>query len=503
MENMAQFAQLAQLAQRNPEIKYTEIFINNEWHKSESGKTFSTINPATGEKICDIQEGDKADVDKAVKAAREAFKLGSPWRKMDASQRGRLLSKLADLIERDSMYLASLDTLDNGKPFIQAMFVDLQGSMGTLRYFSGWADKIHGKTIPTDGPHFTYTRREPVGVCGAIIPWNFPLMMAVWKIAPALCAGCTVVMKPAEQTPLSALYLASLIKEAGFPPGVVNIVPGYGPTAGAAISEHMDIEKVAFTGSTEVGKIIQQAAGKSNLKRVSLELGGKSPAIIFPDADLDFAVEEAHQALFFNMGQMCTAGSRTYVHEDIYDEFVRKSVERAKSRTVGDPFDPRNENGPQVDLDQYEKILSMIESGKKEGAKLECGGGAAGEKGYFIQPTVFTDVNDNMTIAKEEIFGPVMSIMKFKDTDDVIRRANDTPYGLVAAVYTKNLDTAMTLSNSLQAGSVWVNCYNRIYPQAPFGGFKSSGLGRELGEYGLEQYTEVKTVTIKLPQKNS
>ncbi|CAH1255683.1 ALDH1A2 [Branchiostoma lanceolatum] len=422
---------------------------------------------------------------------------------MDASQRGRLLSKLADLIERDSMYLASLDTLDNGKPFIQAMFVDLQGSMGTLRYFSGWADKIHGKTIPTDGPHFTYTRREPVGVCGAIIPWNFPLMMAVWKIAPALCAGCTVVMKPAEQTPLSALYLASLIKEAGFPPGVVNIVPGYGPTAGAAISEHMDIEKVAFTGSTEVGKIIQQAAGKSNLKRVSLELGGKSPAIIFPDADLDFAVEEAHQALFFNMGQMCTAGSRTYVHEDIYDEFVRKSVERAKSRTVGDPFDPRNENGPQVDLDQYEKILSMIESGKKEGAKLECGGGAAGEKGYFIQPTVFTDVNDNMTIAKEEIFGPVMSIMKFKDTDDVIRRANDTPYGLVAAVYTKNLDTAMTLSNSLQAGSVWVNCYNRIYPQAPFGGFKSSGLGRELGEYGLEQYTEVKTVTIKLPQKNS
>ncbi|CAH1255682.1 ALDH1A2 [Branchiostoma lanceolatum] len=503
MENMAQFAQLAQLAQRNPEIKYTEIFINNEWHKSESGKTFPTINPATREKICDIQEGDKADVDKAVKAAREAFKLGSPWRKMDASQRGRLLSKLADLIERDSMYLASLDTLDNGKPFIQAMFVDLQGSMGTLRYFSGWADKIHGKTIPTDGPHFTYTRREPVGVCGAIIPWNFPLMMAVWKIAPALCAGCTVVMKPAEQTPLSALYLASLIKEAGFPPGVVNIVPGYGPTAGAAISEHMDIEKVAFTGSTEVGKIIQQAAGKSNLKRVSLELGGKSPAIIFPDADLDFAVEEAHQALFFNMGQMCTAGSRTYVHEDIYDEFVRKSVERAKSRTVGDPFDPRNENGPQVDLDQYEKILSMIESGKKEGAKLECGGGAAGEKGYFIQPTVFTDVNDNMTIAKEEIFGPVMSIMKFKDTDDVIRRANDTPYGLVAAVYTKNLDTAMTLSNSLQAGSVWVNCYNRIYPQAPFGGFKSSGLGRELGEYGLEQYTEVKTVTIKLPQKNS
>ncbi|XP_019640635.1 PREDICTED: retinal dehydrogenase 2-like isoform X1 [Branchiostoma belcheri] len=503
MEDMAQFAQLAQLAQRNPEIKYTEIFINNEWHKSESGKTFPTINPATGEKICDIQEGDKADVDKAVKAAREAFQLGSPWRKMDASQRGRLLNKLADLIERDSMYMASLDTLDNGKPFIQAMFVDLQGSMGTLRYFSGWADKIQGKTIPTDGPHFTYTRREPVGVCGAIIPWNFPLMMAVWKIAPALCAGCTVVLKPAEQTPLSALYLASLIKEAGFPPGVVNIVPGYGPTAGAAIAEHMDIEKVAFTGSTEVGKIIQQAAGKSNLKRVSLELGGKSPTIIFPDADLDFAVEEAHQALFFNMGQMCTAGSRTYVHEDIYDEFVRKSVERAKSRTVGDPFDPRNENGPQVDLDQYEKVLSMIESGKKEGAKLECGGQAAGEKGYFIQPTVFTDVNDNMTIAKEEIFGPVMSIMKFKDVDDVIRRANDTPYGLVAAVYTQNLDTAMVMSNSLQAGSVWVNCFNRIYPQAPFGGFKASGLGRELGEYGLEQYTEVKTVTIKLPQKNS
>jgi len=488
---------------KKPEIKYTQIFINNEWHNSASGKTFATINPATGEQITKVQEGDKADVDKAVKAAQEAFKLGSPWRRLDASQRGALLNKLADLIERDRVYLASLETVDNGKPYSNSITIDLPATISVLRYYAGWADKITGKTIPADGEVFCFTKREPVGVCGQIIPWNFPLLMVSWKIGPALAAGCTIILKPAEQTPLTALYLGSLIKEAGFPPGVINIVPGYGPTAGAAISEHPDIDKVAFTGSTEVGHIIQQAAGRTNLKRITLELGGKSPNIILKDADIEYAVEAAHQGLFFNQGQCCCAGSRIFVQEEIYDEFVKRSVDRAKARTVGDPFDVKIEQGPQVDDDQFKKILELIESGKKEGAKLLCGGTRSGDKGYFIKPTVFADVSDNMRIAKEEIFGPVQQIMKFKSIDELIERANKTVYGLAAAVFTKNIDNALTIANSLRAGTVWVNCYNAFAAQTPFGGFKMSGNGRELGEYGLDNYTEIKTVTIKVPQKNS
>ncbi|XP_070564297.1 aldehyde dehydrogenase 1A1-like [Ptychodera flava] len=408
--------------------------------------------------------------------------------------------KLASLVERDSEYLAKLETLDNGKPFKSAIG-DMYFSVKLIEYYAGYADKIHGKTIPVDGNFFCYTRHEPVGVCGQITPWNFPLLLCFLKLAPALCCGCTCVLKPAEQTPLTALYAASLVKEAGFPPGVVNIVPGYGPTAGAAISEHMDIDKVSFTGSTEVGRLIQQASGRSNLKRVTLELGGKSPNIILSDVDMEFAVEKAHVALFNNMGQVCVAGSRTFVQEDIYDEFVKKSVERAKKRTIGNPFDGQNESGPQIDQTQFEKIFELIESGKKEGAKLQCGGGRHGDKGFFIESTVFSDVQDDMRIAKEEIFGPVQQIMKFKDIEEVIERANNTHYGLAAAVFTKDIDKALTISNALQAGSVWVNCYNAVGPQAPFGGFKMSGVGRELGEYGLDEYTEVKTVTIKLPQK--
>ncbi|XP_066294448.1 retinal dehydrogenase 2-like [Branchiostoma lanceolatum] len=485
----------------NPEIKFTKLFINNEFVNAESGKTFPTINPATGEKICDVQEAQKADVDKAVAAARAAFKLGTPWRNLDASQRGRLLYKLADLMERDKDYLANLETLDNGKPLFESYYVDVLEPIKIVRYFAGWCDKITGKTIPVDGPHFTYTRHEPVGVCGQIIPWNFPINMVVWKIAPALACGNTCVLKPAEQTPLTALYLAALIKEAGFPPGVVNVLAGYGPTCGAHIVEHLDVDKVAFTGSTEIGKIIQAAAGNSNLKRVSLELGGKSPNIIFADADMDHAVEEAHQALFFNMGQCCCAGSRTFVEESVYDEFVKRSVERAKKRTVGNPFDPKNEQGPQVDDEQFQKILGLIEAGKTQGAKLQCGGARHGDKGYFIEPTVFSDVGDDMTIAKEEIFGPVQSIFKFKNIEEVIERANNTTYGLAAAVFTKDINKALTIANSVKAGTVWVNCYNAITPQTPFGGFKQSGNGRELGEYALEEYCEVKTVTIKLPTK--
>ncbi|KDR23477.1 aldehyde dehydrogenase, mitochondrial [Zootermopsis nevadensis] len=486
----------------NPEILYTGIFINNEWHKSLSGKTFQTLDPATGQVIAEVQEGDKADIDIAVKAAAEAFKLGSPWRRIDASERGNLLYRLADLLVRDRIYLASLETLDNGKPYSAAYAFDIPAAVKTLRYYAGWADKNHGKTIPLDGDYFCYTRHEPVGVCGQIIPWNFPVLMAAWKLGPALATGNVVVLKPAEQTPLTALYIAHLIKEAGFPAGVVNVVPGYGK-AGAALVEHNGVDKVAFTGSTEVGKLIQQGAGQSNLKRTTLELGGKSPNIIFSDADLDYAVEQAHFGLFFNMGQCCCAGSRTFVEDSIYDEFVERSAARAKNRTVGNPFDLSVEQGPQVDGEQLTKILNLIDSGKKQGAKLVAGGSRHGDRGYFIQPTVFADVKDGMTIAKEEIFGPVQQILRFKKLDELIERANNTEYGLAAAVFTKDVDKALHLVQGIRAGTVWVNCYNVLGSQAPFGGFKMSGNGREMGEYGLEAYTEVKSVIVKVPQKNS
>lgn len=487
----------------SPEIKYNQVFINNNFVDSVSGKTFPTVDPATGEKICDVAEGDKADVDIAVKAAKEAFKFGSPWRTIDASERGRLLYKLADLMERDKAYLASLETLDNGKPFSDSFEVDATLAIKCYRYFAGWADKIHGKTIPVDGSYLCYTRHEPVGIVGQVIPWNFPLVMQAWKLGPALATGNVVVMKPAEQTPLTALYVASLIAEAGFPPGVVNLVPGYGPTAGMAIAEHMEVDKIAFTGSTEVGHLIQQASGRSNLKNTTLELGGKSPNIVFADSDLDHAVSKSHFALFFNQGQCCCAGSRCFVEEPIYDEFLERTVEIAKNRVVGNPFDLKTEQGPQVDGTQLAKILDLIESGNKEGANLLYGGAKHGDKGFFVQPTVFSDVQDDMRIAKEEIFGPVMQIMKFKDMDDLIERANNTIYGLAASVFSSNIDKINMVASAVRAGVVWVNCYDVLDAQAPFGGFKESGIGRELGEYGIQQYSEVKTITIKLPQKNS
>lgn len=487
---------------RNPEIKFTKLFINNEWEDSESGKRFPTVNPTNGEVITEVEEADKPDVNKAVKAARAAFKLGSPWRTMDASQRGLLLNKLADLIEKDRVYLASLESLDNGKPFAEA-YNDLDIAVKVYRYYAGWADKNQGKTIPCDGPVLCYTRHEPVGVCGQIIPWNFPLVMQAWKLGPALATGNVVVMKTAEQTPLTALYVCSLIKEAGFPPGVVNVLPGFGPTTGAALAEHMDVDKIAFTGSTEVGHIIQKASGGSNLKRITLELGGKSPLIVLNDAEMEKAVDMAHYALFFNQGQCCCAGSRLMVQEGIYDKFVEMATERAKKRKLGNPFDKETEQGPQVDEDQFNKIMGYIDCGKSEGACLRAGGERWGDKGYFIQPTVFSNVTDEMKISQEEIFGPVQVIQKFKTIDEVIERANRNPYGLAAAVFTQNIDNALYLSNSIRAGTVWVNCYNVLGAQAPFGGYKMSGFGRELGEYGLEAYTEVKTVTIALPQKNS
>ncbi|KAK2837520.1 hypothetical protein Q5P01_014732 [Channa striata] len=487
----------------DPTIQYTKLFINNEWHESCSGRKIPVYNPATGELLCQVEEADAEDVDKAVRSARAAFQLESPWRSMDASHRGHLLNKLADLVERDRLLLATIEALDSGKVFLMAYFIDLMATIKTLRYYGGWADKIHGKTIPVDGEYFTYTRHEPIGVCGQIIPWNFPLMMVAWKIAPALCCGNTVVIKPAEQTPLSALHIAALIKEAGFPPGVVNVVPGYGQTAGCAISHHMDIDKVAFTGSTAVGKLIQKAAGDSNLKRVTLELGGKNPNIVFADCDLEYAVEQAHSGLFFNQGQCCLAGSRVFVEEPIYEEFVRRSVERARSKVLGNPLLPGVDQGPQIDQKHFDQIMELIESGKRQGATLECGGSAWGQQGLFIQPTVFSNVTDDMRIAKEEIFGPVQQILSFHSVHEVIQRANATHYGLAAGVFTNNIDKALTVSSALQAGMVWVNCYNAMSTQCPFGGFKMSGNGRELGEYALQEYTEIKAVTIKISKKSS
>ncbi|KAI4830471.1 Aldehyde dehydrogenase family 1 member A3 [Dissostichus eleginoides] len=459
------------------EIRHTKIFIGNEWHSSSSGRTFPTFNPATGVKICDVEEADKTDVDKAVQAAKAAQQRSSPWRRMDASSRGRLLHALADLMERDRRLLATLETLDTGKPFLQSFFVDLDGSIKTLRYYAGWADKIHGKSLPVDESFLCLTKHEPVGVCGAIIPWNFPLLMFMWKMAPALSCGNTVVIKPAEQTPLTALHVGSLVKEAGFPPGVVNIVPGFGPTAGAAIASHMDIDKVAFTGSTEVGQLIKQASAKSNLKRVTLELGGKNPCIVFAD---------------------CDSASRVFVEESIYEEFVHRSVENAKKIVIGDPLDPQTSHGPQIDRKQFNKIMDLIKSGKEEGAKLQYGGAALGEHSLFIQPTIFSEVKDHMRIAKEEIFGPVQCIFSFKSQQEAIERANSSRYGLVSAVFTASIDRALSVSAALETGTVWINCYNALHVQTPFGGYKMSGNGRELGEYALAEYSEVKAVTIKL-----
>ena len=438
------------------EVKYTDLFINNEYVPAVSGKRFPNINPATNEKVCEMAEADAADVDIAVKAARAAFHKDAPWRRMDASARGRLLYKLADLIERDRAYLASLETMDNGKPYHVCYAADLHLAIEHTRYFAGMCDKIHGKTIPCDGDFFCFTNRDPIGVVGQVIPWNFPLLMFAWKLGPALAAGCTIVLKSAEQTPMTAAYMGSLIKEAGFPPGVINILSGYGPTAGHAIATHMDIDKVAFTGSTEVGKLIAENAAKSNMKKVTLECGGKSPNIILEDADLDAAVENAHQALFFNNGQVCTAGSRCFVHESIYDKFVEASVARAKSKTVGDPFDAKNENGAVTNEEQFNKIMGMIESGKAEGAKLKTGGNRIGNKGFFVESTVFADVTDEMKIAREEIFGPVMQILKFKTLDELIERANKTSYGLAAGVFTNDVNKANYLAKHLRAGTIWV-----------------------------------------------
>jgi len=474
----------------------TKLLIDGKWRKSASGKTFETINPATEEVITHVAEGDAADIDLAVKAARKAFDSG-PWRTMDARDRGRLMNKLADLIESHIDELAELETLDNGKPISESRNADLPLVIDCFRYYAGWADKIHGQTIPIRGRYFCYTKREPVGVVGQIIPWNFPMLMVAWKWGPALAAGCTVVLKPAEQTPLSALRLGELALEAGYPPGVINIVPGYGETAGDALVKHPGVDKVAFTGSTEIGRIIMRNAA-GTFKRVTLELGGKSPNIVFADADLDSAVNGAMLGLFLNQGQCCCAGSRLLVEDKVYGAMVERLAAASEKRKLGDPFDPTTEQGPQVDKTQFDKVLGYIESGKRQGARCVTGGERFGAKGYFIKPTVFADVKDEMEIATEEIFGPVMQVLRFKDVDEVVERANTTDYGLAAAVWTRDIKKAHAIAERIRAGTVWINCYDVFDAAAPFGGFKASGIGRELGEQALDNYTELKTVTVAL-----
>ncbi|CAL5197046.1 unnamed protein product [Lathyrus oleraceus] len=478
-------------------VDHTQLLIDGKFVDSASGKTFPTLDPRNGQVIAHVSEGQHEDVDRAVAAARKAFDHG-PWPKMTAYERQRILLRAADLLEKHNNELATLETWDNGKPYEQAAEIEVPMLTRLIRYYAGWADKIHGLTVPADGPHQVHTLHEPIGVAGQIIPWNFPLLMFGWKVGPALACGNTIVLKTSEQTPLSALYAAKLFHEAGLPPGVLNIVSGFGPIAGAALASHMDVDKIAFTGSTATGKIILELAAKSNLKAATLELGGKSPFIVCEDADVDQAVELAHFALFFNQGQCCCAGSRTFVHERVYDEFVEKAKARALKRVVGDPFKSGVEQGPQIDSKQFEKILKYINSGVENGATLEAGGEKIGNKGFYIQPTVFSNVQDEMLIAKDEIFGPVQTILKFKEIDEVIRRANNSRFGLAAGIFTKSIDTANTLTRALRVGSVWVNCYDVFDATIPFGGYKMSGQGREKGEYSLKNYLQVKAVVTPL-----
>ncbi|MEZ6095714.1 MAG: aldehyde dehydrogenase family protein [Pirellulaceae bacterium] len=479
-----------------PDIDRTDCFIGGKWVPAVSGKTFETVCPATEEKIADIAEGDKADIDAAVKAARKAFESG-PWRTMSARERGRIMYKLADLLEDNLDELAALESLDNGKPIADSRAADVPLTIQCIRYYAGYADKIHGQTIPIDGNYFCYTRKEPVGVVGQIIPWNFPMLMTAWKWGPALAAGCTIVMKPAEQTPLTCLKMADLAQQAGIPDGVINVVPGFGPTAGGAIVDHRDVDKVAFTGEHLTAQIIMRNAAET-LKRIKFELGGKSPNVIFNDSYLNAAAKGSHFGLYFNQGQCCCAGSRVFVQEDIHDAFVEKVTSLNRARRLGSPLDPSTEQGPQVDEAQFKKIMGLIERGKEQGADCVTGGQRFGDKGFYIEPTLFTNVSDEMDIAQKEIFGPVMSVLRFKDMDELVARANNTIFGLAAAVWTRDIGKAHKFAASVRAGTVWVNCYDVFDAAAPFGGFKMSGQGRELGEEGLKPYLETKTVTVAL-----
>jgi phenylacetaldehyde dehydrogenase len=482
--------------------KPRKMLINGNWVNSISGKTFPTYNPATGEILAQVAEGDREDIEQAVKAARKAFDQG-PWRRLTASERGRLIWKLADLLEQHTEEFAYLESLDNGKPLTIARAADVPLAVDLFRYMAGWTTKIEGNTIPISVPYtpgakyLAYTLREPVGVAGQIIPWNFPLLMAAWKLGPALACGCTVVLKPAEQTPLSALRLGELVMEAGFPEGVVNIVPGYGETAGAALAGHPEVDKIAFTGSTEVGKLIVHAA-TGNLKKVSLELGGKSPNVVYKDADLDTAIPGAASAIFFNHGQCCCAGSRLYVEKPIFDRVVEGIAEHAKKINVGSGLDPETSMGPLVSEEQLNRVCGYLESGFSEGATALSGGHRKGDKGYFVEPTVLVNTREDMKVVREEIFGPVVTAMPFNDPEEIMPRANDSEYGLAAAVWTSDISKAHRTAELLKAGTVWINCYNIFDAALPFGGYKQSGWGREMGHDVLNNYTQTKAICTKL-----
>jgi phenylacetaldehyde dehydrogenase len=490
-------------AYRNLKRRYG-LLIDGEWVEPSSGRTFPTLNPATGETLAEIGAGEAADIDRAVAAARRAFESG-PWRRVTPAERQGMIWRLADLIEKNIEEFAQLETLDNGKPLGVARVADVPLTVEHFRYYAGWATKIEGETIPVSVPYapgarfFNYTLREPVGVVGQIIPWNFPLLMAAWKLGPALAAGNCVVLKPAEQTPLSALRLGELIQEAGIPNGVVNIVTGFGEAAGAPLARHADVDKVAFTGSGEVGRLIVQAS-TGNLKRVSLELGGKSPNVIFRDADLDAAAAGAASAIFFNHGQCCCAGSRLFVEKPAYEEVVERMATSAQQIKVGPGWESDTQMGPLVSEEQLRRVTGYLEAGRSEGARVVTGGGRAGgdlERGYFVEPTVFTDVRNHMKIMQEEIFGPVVAVTPFTDIEEVLAASNDTTYGLAAGIWTRDLSKAHRAAAALKAGTVWINCYNIFDAASPFGGYKQSGYGREMGHHALDLYTQVKSVWVQ------
>jgi len=478
-----------------------QMFINGQFVNAASGRTFDTPNPATGETLARVAEGDAEDINRAVTAARKAFEEG-PWSRMSPSERGRIIWRIGDLILEHTNELAQLESLDNGKPYVIAAAADVPLAADLFHYMAGWATKNEGNTINISVPYMpganfhSYTLREPVGVCGQIIPWNFPLLMAAWKLGPALATGNCVVLKPAEQTPLTALKLAELIAEAGVPEGVVNVVTGFGETAGAALAAHNDVDKVAFTGSTEVGKLIVAAAA-GNLKKVSLELGGKSPNIVFDDADPG-AIEGAANAIFFNHGQCCVAGSRLFVQQSRFDEVVDGVAEIAKSIKLGSGLDESTQMGPLVSDEQFRRVTGYLESGKEDGATALTGGGRFGDRGYFVEPTVLTNTRPSMKVVREEIFGPVVVAAPFSDLDEIAAAANDSDYGLGAGIWTKDISKAHALAKKIRAGTVWINCYNVFDASLPFGGYKQSGWGREMGHEVLEAYTEVKAVTAQL-----
>ncbi len=476
-----------------------KLWIGNEWHDAASGATFTDLNPATGEVLADVAAADEADVDRAVDAARSAL-ASKEWGGIDPHRRAEILWKLADLIEVHADELAEIETRDNGKPIFESRRVDLPSVVENFRYYAGLADKIQGDTIPVSGPFLNYTLREPVGVVGCIVPWNFPLSLAAWKVAPALACGNAVILKPAEQTPLSVLRLGELGAEAGLPPGALNVLPGFGETAGAALVRHPGVDVIAFTGSTEVGKLIMREAADT-LKKVSLELGGKSPNIVLADADVEAAVRGAITGIFYGKGEVCAAGSRVLVERSIYDDFLEAFQARAERMTVGDPMGPKTRLGAIVSEAQLERVLGYIEAGRSEGARLVTGGEKTDVdgKGNFVTATVFADVEPSMTIAREEIFGPVAAVMPFEDLDDAVAKANDTVYGLAAGVWTRDIGKAHRLASELQDGTVWINTFNQYDSASPFGGYKQSGFGRDLGyRSALEKYTQVKSVWVAI-----